>query len=175
MWHCRQSMPAEAVDIQYRALGAVRIRSAVRSRTVAWENAKGVTIEEPTPAAVIRNSRREIIHSFRWYDNPLLSAMSIEAPSLHPFPGSRKPEGRRQKTEYRRQKAGNRIQKRCPKQKKIGPPHPDFCILSPVFCLLSSVLRKSGVFLGWSMIKSLGFVDMGLNSCDCWISSGFHS
>jgi hypothetical protein len=81
-------VPVDAVDIQNRALGAVRIRSAVRSTTAAWENAKGVTIEEPTPAAVIRNLRREIMRSFRWYDSPLPSVLSIEAPSLLLFPGS---------------------------------------------------------------------------------------
>ena len=126
-------MPAEAVDIQYRALGAVRIRSAVRSRTVAWENAKGVTIEEPTPAAVIRNSRREIIHSFRWYDNPLLSAMSIEAPSLHPFPGRQDTGDRIQKTEYRRQNT-----KALPETERNRSPPSG--LLYSVSCLLSSIL-----------------------------------
>jgi hypothetical protein len=61
-------------------MGADRIKSPVRSKTAAWANARELPIVDPILAAVIRNSRREIIRSFLCYDNPPVIAMSILPP-----------------------------------------------------------------------------------------------
>jgi hypothetical protein len=67
------------VDAQYRALGAVRIRSPVRSKAAAWEKARVAPTVDPIFVAEIRNSRREIMLSLRGYDNTQAFALSIKS------------------------------------------------------------------------------------------------
>ena len=59
LWHVRQLPSVEAVEIQYLALGAVRIKSEVRSK--AHGNAKAAPRADPIPAVETMNSRRDIM------------------------------------------------------------------------------------------------------------------
>jgi hypothetical protein len=76
----KQLVPGEVVDVQYRALGAVRIKSPARSKTAACENVRVALTAVAIPVDEIRNSRREIMFSFHRYDNPPALALSIKSP-----------------------------------------------------------------------------------------------
>jgi hypothetical protein len=68
-WHVMHAVP-EDVDAQYRALGAVRSKSEVRSKTAAWASVKLAPTVDPILAAEMMNSRLEIMPSFLCYDSP---------------------------------------------------------------------------------------------------------